>query len=278
LFSGAEVSNASDKRTRGAGEACPCIYVVTLVRRCPAQQALTSPSLFPPGRAFELMRRGAGSAAQPCLGMRSAGCSRVKQLPQVTCRLDTRVRAQTRRPSPCMWCSPGSPRRRRSIQEVQAACTSLVRARTARRRAQRQILFGSFIARACNMHRRGAMSSAAPATLHFSTELRPRCNGQVPALHVPEHRAPRASLRACALCSLHAPTIPTGGVREATFRRIPAHPVHLCFRARHLNGASRPTFGACACSMRARGTRAHLPRPDLCWPTVRVRGDASSWS
>eukprot|EP00964_Phaeocystis_antarctica_P026036 scaffold14646_cov93-Phaeocystis_antarctica.AAC.1 len=63
------------------------------------------------------------------------------------------------------------------------------------------------------------MSLAAPATLHFSTELRPRCNGQVPALHAPEHRAPRASLRACALCSLHAPTIPTGGVREATFRR-----------------------------------------------------------
>ena len=63
------------------------------------------------------------------------------------------------------------------------------------------------------------MSLAAPATLHFSTELRPRCNGQVPALHAPEHGSPRAPLRACALCSLHAPTIPTGGVRAATFRR-----------------------------------------------------------
>ena len=41
----------------------------------------------------------------------------------------------------------------------------------------------------------------------------------------------------------------------------PARRVHLCSRARHLNGASRPTFGACACSMRARGTRAHPPCP-----------------
>ena len=78
------------------------MYVVTLVRRCSAQQALTSPSLSLQDVRLSLMRRGAGSAAQPCLGMRSAGCSRVKQLPQVTCRLDTRVRAQTRRPSPCV--------------------------------------------------------------------------------------------------------------------------------------------------------------------------------
>ena len=94
-----------------------------------------------------------------------------------------------------------------------------MRARTARRRVRRQVPFGSFIARAWNMRRRGAMSLAAPATLHFSTELRPRCNGQVPALHAPEHGSPRAPLRAFALCSLHAPTIHTGEVRAATFRR-----------------------------------------------------------
>ena len=50
----ADVSNTTDLSSRGAGGACPCIFAVLLVRRCPAQQALTSPSLFPPGRAFEL--------------------------------------------------------------------------------------------------------------------------------------------------------------------------------------------------------------------------------
>ena len=40
-----------------------------------------------------------------------------------------------------------------------------MRARTARRRAQRQILFGSFIARACNMHRRGAINEVLDVEL-----------------------------------------------------------------------------------------------------------------
>ena len=65
---------------------------------CPASPYLSQPLLQ--DVRVSLMRRGAGSAAQPFLGLRSAGCWRVERLLQVTFRLDTRLRAQTRRPSP----------------------------------------------------------------------------------------------------------------------------------------------------------------------------------
>ena len=65
---------------------------------CPASPYLSQPLLQ--DVRVSLMRRGAGSAAQPFLGLRSAGCWHVERLLQVTFRLDTRLRAQTRRPSP----------------------------------------------------------------------------------------------------------------------------------------------------------------------------------
>ena len=61
---------------------------------CPAQ-ALTSPSLSL--QEVRLIDRGeeqAARATQPCLGMRTAGCSRAKQLPEVIYSLGTRVRGR----------------------------------------------------------------------------------------------------------------------------------------------------------------------------------------
>ena len=86
------------------------------------------------------------------------------------------------------------------------------------------------------------------------------CRG-TPALHAPGHGGVHVEhpSRGCA-CSLYPPTIHTCSnvhIRRSLAVGPPARRVHLCSRARHLNGASRPTSArpsVLARALQARGT------------------------
>ena len=110
----------------------------------------------------------------------------------------TRAR-QTRRPSPCVVLELPLRGADARYREVQAACASLVRARTARSCVQRQDTLCSFIARTWHMHRRERSNEFGRAC------NAPRAHNIAVAVKWPGASSPRAQascphapLRACA--------------------------------------------------------------------------------